>query len=209
MNTTQRLAWILLVVATVAGSIGAEFPEQMFLQHVPTVLVILLLPIVASRVPLTTSAFMCVVLFMLLHVVGARYIYSYVPYDQWSEQFFGVSISQKFGFERNHFDRLVHFAFGTLAVRPAWEVFTKTFAAPPKFAFYGTVEFVLAISLLYELFEWGLTLVLSPADAGAYNGQQGDIWDAHRDMSMALLGSVFALLWWRAQVMFASKRSPN
>jgi putative membrane protein len=52
---------------------------------------------------------------------------------------------------------------------------------------------VLAFSLLYELFEWGLTMVLSPQDAAAYNGQQGDIWDAHKDMSLAMLGALLGL----------------
>jgi len=51
----------------------------------------------------------------------------------------------------------------------------------------------LAFSLVYELFEWGLTMVLSPSDAGAYNGEQGDLWDAHRDMSCALVGALIAV----------------
>ena len=91
----------------------------------------------------------------------------------------------------------MHLAFGVLSVRPVWEILTGRFKVPPRFAFYASVEFVLAFSLLYELFEWGLTMVLSPEDAGAYNGEQGDIWDAHRDMSFALLGSCLGLAVWR------------
>jgi len=33
-------------------------------------------------------------------------------------------------------------------------------------------------------------MVLSPGDAGAYNGEQGDIWDAHKDMSFAAIGAI-------------------
>ena len=51
---------------------------------------------------------------------------------------------------------------------------------------------VQAGSLIYELFEWALTLVLSPEDAEGYNGQQGDLWDAHKDMALAMLGSTVA-----------------
>ena len=197
MNRYQTVLWAILLAAAVGGSIGSEFPQQMLLQHFPTAAMLILLPIVSRRIPLSNAAFTCVVVFILLHVIGARYIYSYVPYDQWSERLFDVNVTQRFGFRRNHFDRLVHFAFGVLAARPVWEVLTKVFKVPPRFAFYAAFEFVLAFSLLYELFEWGLTIVLSPDDAGAYNGEQGDIWDAHRDMSFAVLGVLLSLTFWR------------
>jgi putative membrane protein len=55
----------------------------------------------------------------------------------------------------------------------------------------------MAASLLYELFEWVLALVLSPQSAEAYNGQQGDMFDAQKDMALAMLGGILALpaLW--------------
>ena len=31
---------------------------------------------------------------------------------------------------------------------------------------------------------------LSPEDAENYNGQQGDQWDAHKDMFLATLGAI-------------------
>ena len=37
-------------------------------------------------------------------------------------------------------------------------------------------------SMVYELFEWGLTLVMTANVAENYNGQQGEIKDAHKDM---------------------------
>lgn len=197
MSAFERSLLVLLLAAVLLSCVGAPFPQQMYLQHVPTAVVLILLPLVARAKALSPTALTCVVAFMLLHVVGARYIYSYVPYDAWAETLIGISLTETFGFERNHFDRFVHFAFGLLAVRPVWEILTRRFGVPPRFAFYASVEFVLAFSLVYELFEWGLTMVLSPEDAGAYNGEQGDIWDAHRDMSLALLGSCLALVAWR------------
>ena len=205
MNTLERSLLALLLVAVLLSCIAAPFPQQMFLQHVPTAVLFVLLPLVARAKVLSSTAFACVIAFMLLHVVGARYIYSYVPYDAWAQRLVGISITEHFGFRRNHFDRVVHFAFGLLAVRPVWEILTRRFRVPVHFAFYASVEFVLAFSLVYELFEWGLTMILSPEDAGAYNGEQGDIWDAHRDMSLALLGSCIALVVWRA----FSWRSPR
>jgi putative membrane protein len=65
--------------------------------------------------------------------------------------------------------RLIHFAFGLLWVLPVWEVCVRYFKVSRRVAFYVAFEFVLAFSALYELFEWGLTMVLSPHDADAYN----------------------------------------
>jgi len=88
----------------------------------------------------------------------------------------------------------VHFAFGVLWVRPVWEVCVRHFRVPRRFAYYAAFEFVLAFSMLYELVEWGLSIALAGPDADAYNGQQGDMWDAQKDMSLALLGAALAVL---------------
>ncbi len=180
-------------VLMLLGCIGAPYPEQTYLQHIPTVLALAALALLAKRDPLSNASFTCLILFLLLHILGARYIYSYVPYDRWAQGLFGADLTSTFGFQRNHYDRVVHFAFGLLWVRPVREVCERWFRVPPKFARYTAFEFVLAFSLLYELFEWGLTMVLSPQDAAAYNGQQGDIWDAHKDMSLAMLGALLGL----------------
>ena len=55
--------------------------------------------------------FTFIVLFLALHLLGARYLYSFVPYDEWTQKLFGVSITEQFGFQRNHYDRLVHVCF--------------------------------------------------------------------------------------------------
>jgi len=46
-------------------------------------------------------------------------------------------------------------------------------------------------SVIYEWLEWLVAISLSPQDAEAYNGQQGDMWDAHKDMLLATLGAMF------------------
>lgn len=48
----------------------------------------------------------------------------------------------------------------------------------------------MASSLFYELIEWWIAMGLSPEDAENYNGQQGDQWDAHKDMFLATLGAI-------------------
>jgi putative membrane protein len=189
----QRSLLALLAVAVVASCVGAPYPRQMYLQHSPTVIALIGLPLLSRRFPLSNAAFTCLVAFLLVHTLGARYIYSYVPYDRWSKALFGFEPSSAFGFRRNHYDRVVHFCFGLLWVRLIAELCARHLRVSRRFAYYTACEFVLAASMLYELFEWSLTLLLSPHDAGAYNGQQGDIWDAHKDMSLALLGALVGL----------------
>jgi putative membrane protein len=52
------------------------------------------------------------------------------------------------------------------------------------------IAFVGVLSKLYELAEWLIAIVLSPAAAEAYNGQQGDPFDAQKDMALAFFGSL-------------------
>ena len=188
--------WSLLAIlgaALAASCVRAPYPEEMYLQHSPTVFLLVALPLACRRWPFSDAAFGCIVAFMLLHTLGARYIYSNVPYDGWATAVFGADLSATFGLRRNHYDRLVHFCFGLLWARPVWEVSTRHLGIPRRVAYYTTVEFLLAFSALYELFEWGLTMVLSPQDANEYNGQQGDLWDAQKDVSLALIGALLGL----------------
>ena len=51
----------------------------------------------------------------------------------------------------------------------------------------------LAISALYELLEWQVSVATGTA-ADSFLGTQGDPWDTQEDMAMALAGSSAALL---------------
>ena len=51
----------------------------------------------------------------------------------------------------------------------------------------------LGISALYELLEWATALGASAASA-AFLGTQGDVWDTQKDMFMALIGAICALI---------------
>jgi len=194
MSRLQVTVLSLLALLLLVSMINAPYPNQMALQHIPTVLVLIASRFLCRRFPLTNPAFGCLAAFVLLHIIAARHIYSYVPYDEWTQCLFGFSVTDTFGFERNHFDRLVHFAFGLLFTRPVWEICVRYLEVPRRFAYYVAFEFVLAFSMLYEVFEWGLSLALAGPDADAYNGQQGDLWDAQKDMTLALLGSLLCLM---------------
>jgi putative membrane protein len=192
--TRYQLALLVgIAVATAASWIRAPYPQDMILQHIPTVVALIAWPFLARRYPVSDTAATCLAAFLLLHVLGARYLYSNVPYDGWTKALLGLDLTARFGLRRNHFDRLVHFAFGVLFVRPVWEIEVRHLHLPRRAAWFTALEFVLAVSMLYELFEWAISVVLAPDAADAYNGQQGDLWDAQKDMAFALAGAVLAL----------------
>jgi putative membrane protein len=136
-------------------------------------------------------------MFFALHTIGGRYTYSNVPYDAWSRAAFGRSITETFGFTRNHYDRLVHLSYGLLAVYPIREFLQRHLGVSPRLALYIAVESVIAVSALYELFEWLLSIVLAGPMADDYNGQQGDMWDTQKDMALATIGAFLSALFLR------------
>jgi putative membrane protein len=165
------------------------------LEHVPTVALFIFLILFDRQVaPLSNCAATLIFVFLVMHVFGSHYLYSNVPYDAWTESVFGTSISSTFEFERNHYDRLVHFMFGILLVFPMREILTRYLNLKPVAGLVVAVTFLAVFSKLYELVEWGLAMVMSPEAAERYNGQQGDVFDAHKDMALAFAGSVFSAI---------------
>ena len=140
-------------------------------------------------------------IFLFIHIIGARYLYSYVPYDAWTQQLFGISLNELFGWQRNMYDRLVHFSYGLLLFFAMLESSKSIFNVQSTKLLVAIALMVnMSSSLLYELLEWGIATTLSPEAAEAYNGQQGDVWDAHKDMALALLGGIIAALLYRVSL---------
>jgi putative membrane protein len=188
----QRIMLALLFLLLVLVQIRQPFPEVAPLHHIPTLLLLVATPFALRRWPLSNAAVGCAVLFFALHTIGGRYTYTNVPYDALAEALTGHRISETFGFARNHYDRLVHLCYGLLAVLPVSEALRRHGGVSRRLSLYVAVESVLAVSLLYELFEWLLALTMAGPAAEAYNGQQGDMWDAQKDMALAAAGALVA-----------------
>lgn len=185
----------VLAGAVIAANIRQPYPEIAPLQHIPTILLMLAAPLLLCRWPMSSKAVGCVLAFFLLHTFAGRYTYSNVPYDAWGRALVGVSIDQTFGLVRNNFDRIVHLSFGLCAILPFAEAAHRYGRMGRGSAIFSALLFVGAISALYEVFEWILTLILAPGMAEDYNGQQGDMWDAQKDMAIAMFGGALVSLW--------------
>ncbi|GIF20840.1 putative membrane protein [Actinoplanes tereljensis] len=163
------------------------YPAEQALHHSLTVLGVVALILVNRARPLPYASFLAILIFLAIHSVAARWIYSFVPYDDWTDGLFGFRVNDLFGWQRNNFDRLVHLSYG-LCFGPV--LYRALKPRLGKWAAFAAVDIVLSTSALYELFEWAIAMSLAPGDAEAYNGQQGDMWDAHKDMALATLGAI-------------------
>jgi len=134
--------------------------------------------------PLSRVSYTCIFVFLMLHALGAHYTYSEVPYQDWLPFLAGG---------RNHFDRLVHFAYGLLLAYPIREMFLRIGNVRGFWGYFLPLDLTMSTSMLYELIEWAAAEVVGGELGAAYLGTQGDIWDAHKDMALASLGALIAM----------------
>jgi len=131
--------------------------------------------------------------FLCVHEIGAHYTYAKVPYQAWLHAL-GWPGLESLGAGRNHFDRLAHFSFGLLLSYPMREVFVRIAQARGFWSYYLPLDMTMAFSMIFELIEWGAATVFGGDLGVAYLGTQGDPWDAQKDMALASLGGLIAMV---------------
>ncbi len=185
--------WVALAVLTIAVIIASIHPlefEAYLLHQAGTVFMLVLLLFTQKKIGMSFYSFVLYLIFLLIHIIGAHYLYSYVPYNEWLIQLFNFDLNQSMGWSRNMYDRLVHLACGVLLYPVLLRLFHVWLPeAKPFMLFLLVVQFIMATSLIYEWLEWLIAIGLSPEEAENYNGQQGDMWDAHKDMLLATVGA--------------------
>lgn len=179
-------------------AINPKYPADWLLENV---LIFIFFPFVIwmdKKHNYTLMSIIFLLIFASLHSLGSHYTYSEMEYFN--------AITQFFGFERNHFDRLVHFLFGLLAFRMLFEMIS-TGTNTVKTALLFTFTMVVSISSIYELLEWLAVIILQPDLGMAFLGTQGDIWDAHKDSALAMLGALINLAFYQSYTqLWLSKR---
>ena len=146
-----------------------------------------------KRLPLSGISYTTIFLFLCLHTLGAHYTYTEVPYDDWVRALTGGSLNEAMGWERNHFDRLVHFSYGLLLAYPIRELFLRVVDARGFWGYFLPLDVTMSTSMIFELFEWVVAERVGGDLGMAYLGTQGDVWDAHKDMALASLGAALAM----------------
>lgn len=184
----RRLVWLAALVAPVFiwSAIAPHDGFTWFLEVVPVLIGLPILFILHRRFPLSSLLLVLLGLHGVILMVGGHYTYARVPLGDWAMEWFG--------WPRNNYDKLGHFAQGFVPAILMREVLLrKSPLKGSKWLGILVVSVCLAFSALYELIEW-LTAIMSGAAADDFLGTQGYAWDTQTDMALALVGAVLALL---------------
>ena len=171
--------WVLLAIDPVDR-------QDWFLENMLAIGLMVLLLTTYRYFPLSDLSYMLITIFMTLHAIGAHYTYSKVPLGFWVQDMWAL--------DRNHFDRLAHFSFGLLLAYPLREMFVRRVHIRGFWAYYLPVSGILALSGFFEIIESWIAQLVRPDLGEAYLGTQGDEWDAQKDMTLALIGALFAMV---------------
>jgi len=188
-NKVTRLHIFLLVslVSVFIWSFVGYFDFLTWLlDALPVVIGVGVLISVYRRFRLTSFVYVLIWLYAIILLVGAHYSYSRMPLFSW--------IRDSFELSRNHYDRLGHFFQGLVPAVIAREVLLrKSPLQRGGWLVAVVICFCLAVSAVYELFEW-LVVVVAQDESVTFLATQGDVWDTHKDMALCLAGASFSLL---------------
>lgn len=200
--------FVPLLILWAVLAIAPNDRHDWILENVLLVAAIAFLAATYKSFPLSRVSYTLIFVFLCLHTIGAHYTYAEVPYDAWFERLTGHTFNSLVGWERNNFDRIVHFSYGLLLAYPIREVFLRVANVRGFWGYFLPLDLTMSTSMLYELIEWAVAEVFGGDLGMAYLGTQGDIWDAHKDMALASLGALIAMcvtaaINWRLQRDFA------
>ncbi len=169
--------WVVLAIRPVDRA-------DWFLENLLVFTVVAVLSLTYRKFQFSNFSYLLLAIFLVLHAVGAHYTYAKVPAGFW--------LADILHFERNHFDRLIHFAFGLLLAYPLREVLLRSAGAKVRWAPALAFTAIFAMSSFFEIIEAVIAQLVHPDLGSAYLGTQGDIWDAQKDMIAAFFGVVVA-----------------
>lgn len=202
----RLLLWGLVIWYVVLSGWAAYEPadRQFWLLSslLPTLFVVLLIG-TCRYLPLSPLSYVFIAAFLTLHTMGVHYTYAEMPMGDWVNRVLHIG--------RNHYDRIVHFSFGFLLTYPLEELFRLTGTLRGWLVYYLPVMTILGLSGLWEIIESWVARIAHPDLGITYLGSQGDIWDAQKDMTAALYGSLLCmtiLLLWRLRGSRSSEAEP-
>lgn len=164
-------------------------------ENLPIVLIVLALVFTYRIFRFSDTAYLFMFVLIFLHTIGGHFTFERVP--------FGF-VTDLFGFERNHYDRMAHFSVGFYAFAACELVERNGWSRSRWLTGLFGIFFIFTVAAVYEIIEWLFAVTADP-DAGiAFLGVQGDVWDAQKDMLADGLGSITATLfygiqrwWWK------------
>jgi putative membrane protein len=180
----QRLC-LLLGLWTVYAATHATQAFDFWLESALALAFVGVLAFTYRRLALSDASYLLLCGFLMLHIWGAQHKYASVPLGSWLQRVLGDS--------RNPYDRFVHLAYGLMTAYPMQEWFMRSAGVRNGFRYFLPIQFTLACSAVYEILEAMVASVVSPQHAQDFVGMQGDIWDAQKDMGVAVTGALVTM----------------
>lgn len=172
------LFWVLMAVDPL-------YRFDWFLENIVIFLSLPLVIVSYFRFRLSDRSYILMFLFAFLHTAAAHYTYGDTPW--------GDALSALMGWERNHFDRAVHFLFGLLMTPVAFEILAPYLPSKKFFQCLFVFGIIFSIGSLYEIAEFAVGVLVSPEQGLGFLGFQGDIWDTQKDMVLQTLGALMGI----------------
>jgi putative membrane protein len=195
MNPAERYPAVLLLafgVIWTALAIAPSYRQDWLLENVLVFVAVPLLAATSRSLRFSNRAYTCMLIFFVLHAVGAHYTYSEVPWREWLH--LQDAAAGPGPANRNNYDRFVHFSYGLLMFPAVWELFAARASPQRVWRYVMPVSFLMSHAVVYELIEWGAAELFGGDLGVAYLGTQGDVWDAQKDMGLAVTGILAGLL---------------
>jgi putative membrane protein len=155
-----------------------------FLEASPAIAAFLLLVITFKGFRFSNLGYILMWAHFIVLLIGAHYTYAEVPLFNW--------IRDEYGFKRNSYDGIGHFAQGFIPAIVTREILLRKSEIRGKWLPFVVICIVLAFSAFYELIEWWVSLATGSI-GDAFLGTQGDVWDTQKDMALCLIGSITSL----------------
>ena len=181
------IAWLTIFLGVLVWS--AINPKDYFtwlLEVFPALIGVVVLLSTYRRFPLTSLAYVLILLHAIVLMIGGHYTYAEVPLFN--------TIRDLLHQTRNNYDKVGHFTQGFIPAIVVREILIRVVRIQKRgWLFFIVVSICLAISAFYELIEWWVA-ISSGESAEAFLGTQGYVWDTQSDMFLALLGATVSLL---------------
>lgn len=188
IGNNSKLPYILFALYLMVFAMLAIAPHDRtiwFVENIPIVLIVLFLLLTYHKYQFSNTAYICMAFLVFLHTVGGHYTFALVPFDH---------ITDLFGFERNHYDRIAHFSVGFYAFPIAEFILRKRWVTKKLILFSFPIFTIFAVASIYEIIEWAFAIASDPSAGLAFLGSQGDVWDAQKDMLADGLGSICIMI---------------
>lgn len=185
VNRFPHLLLAGYVVLFVACAVSPYDRATWWAENIPIVLIVVALAVSYPRFRFSNTAYALMSVLVYMHTIGGHFTFERVP--------FGI-VTDTFGFERNHYDRVAHFSVGFYAYAIAELLWRRRMVRSVWILLIFPVAVIFSVASLYEIIEWQYAALEGGESGAAFLGSQGDIWDAQKDMLADALGAVCATL---------------